>query len=44
MEQEDSAVSDEESEKVDKQESETETEIITKADGSRVLVMTMSIG
>ena len=44
MDQEDSAVSDEESEKVDKQESETKTEIITKPDGSRVLVMTMSIG
>ena len=37
-------LADEESEKVDKQESETNTEIITKPDGSRVLVMTMSIG
>lgn len=44
MGQEDSAVSDEESEQVDRQESETKTEIITKPDGSRVLVMTMSIG
>ena len=44
MEQEDSAVSDEESEKADKQESKTKTDIIVKPDGSRVLVMTMSIG
>jgi len=42
--QEDNAVSDEELEQVDKQESESKTEIIVKPDGSRVLVMTMSIG
>lgn len=44
MRQEDSTVSDEEVEQVDGQESETKTEIIVKPDGSRVLVMTMSIG
>ena len=44
MEQEDSDVSDEELEQVDKQESESKTDIIVKPDGSRVLVMTMSIG
>ena len=44
MEQEDSDVADEELEQVDKQESESKTEIIVKPDGSRVLVMTMSIG
>ena len=44
MRQEDSIVSDEEVEQVDGQESETKTEIIVKPDGSRVLVMTMSIG
>ena len=43
-EQEDNAVSDEELEKVDRQESETKTDIIVKPDGSRVLVVTMSIG
>ena len=37
-------VSDEESKQEDKQESESKTEIIVKPDGSRVLVMTMSIG
>ena len=42
--QEDNNVSDEELEQVDKQESESKTEIIVKPDGSRVLVMTMSIG
>ena len=35
---------DKELEQADRQESETKTEIITKPDGSRVLVMTMSIG
>ncbi|EOS22168.1 hypothetical protein C806_03792 [Lachnospiraceae bacterium 3-1] len=44
LEQEDNDVSDEELEQVDKQESESKTEIIVKPDGSRVLVMTMSIG
>ena len=44
MEQEDSDVADEELEQVDKQESESKTDIIVKPDGSRVLVMTMSIG
>ena len=44
MRQEDSTVSDGEVEQVDGQESETKTEIIVKPDGSRVLVMTMSIG
>ena len=37
-------VSDEELKQEDKQESESKTEIIVKPDGSRVLVMTMSIG
>ena len=37
-------LSDEELEQVDRQESESKTEIIVKPDGSRVLVMTMSIG
>ena len=37
-------LSDEELEQVDKQESESKTDIIVKPDGSRVLVMTMSIG
>ncbi|MDE7423102.1 MAG: hypothetical protein K2N51_05340 [Lachnospiraceae bacterium] len=37
-------LSDEELEQADSQESETTTEIIVKPDGSRVLVMTMSIG
>lgn len=37
-------LSDEELEQADSQESETKTEIIVKPDGSRVLVMTMSIG
>ena len=40
----DDDVSDEESKQEDKQESESKTEIIVKPDGSRVLVMTMSIG
>ena len=40
----DDDVSDEESKQKDKQESESKTEIIVKPDGSRVLVMTMSIG
>ena len=44
LEQEDDDVSDEESKQEDKQESESKTEIIVKPDGSRVLVMTMSIG
>ena len=44
LEQEDSDVSDEELEQVNKQESESKTDIIVKPDGSRVLVMTMSIG
>ncbi len=44
MEQEDNDVSDEELKQEDKQESESKTEIIVKPDGSRVLVMTMSIG
>ena len=44
LEQEDNDVSDEELEQEDKQESESKTEIIVKPDGSRVLVMTMSIG
>lgn len=44
LEQEDDDVSDEESKQKDKQESESKTEIIVKPDGSRVLVMTMSIG
>ena len=44
MEREDSDTSDEELEQVDKQESESKTDIIVKPDGSRVLVMTMSIG
>ena len=44
LEQEDNDVSDEESKQEDKQESESKTEIIVKPDGSRVLVMTMSIG
>ncbi len=35
---------DEELDRVDRQESKTKTEIIVKPDGSRVLVMTMSIG
>ena len=42
LEQED--VSDEELKQEDKQESESKTDIIVKPDGSRVLVMTMSIG
>ncbi len=42
--QEDNNVSDEELEQADKQESESKTDIIVKPDGSRVLVMTMSIG
>lgn len=37
-------LSDEELEQVDRQESETQTDIIVKPDGSRVLVVTMSIG
>lgn len=37
-------VSDEELEQADNQESETKTDIIVKPDGSRVLVVTMSIG
>ena len=37
-------LSDEELEQADKQESESKTDIIVKPDGSRVLVMTMSIG
>lgn len=37
-------LADKESEKADKQESKTKTDIIVKPDGSRVLVMTMSIG
>ncbi len=37
-------LSDEELEQADRQESETKTEIIAKPDGSRVLVLTMSIG
>ena len=44
VQEEDSAISDEEPEKADGQESETKTEIIVKPDGSRVLVMTMKIG
>ncbi len=44
LEQEDNDVSDEELKQEDKQESESKTEIIVKPDGSRVLVMTMSIG
>mgnify|MGYP007113609406 CR=1 FL=1 len=44
MEQEDSDAVDEELEQADKQESESKTDIIVKPDGSRVLVMTMSIG
>ena len=40
----DDNVSDEELKQEDKQESESKTEIIVKPDGSRVLVMTMSIG
>ena len=44
MRQEDSTVSDEEVEQAGSQESETTTEIIVKPDGSRVLMMTMSIG
>ena len=44
MEQENSDVSDEGLEQVDQQESESKTDIIVKPDGSRVLVMTMSIG
>ena len=44
MEQEDSDTSDEELEQVDKQESESKTDIIVKPDGSRVFVMTVSIG
>ena len=37
-------LSDEELEQVDKQESDSKTDIIVKPDGSRVLVVTMSIG
>lgn len=37
-------LADKESEKVDRQESKTKTDIIVRPDGSRVLVMTMSIG
>ena len=44
LEQEDNDISDEELKQEDKQESESKTEIIVKPDGSRVLVMTMSIG
>lgn len=44
LEQEDNDVSNEELDQEDKQESESKTEIIVKPDGSRVLVMTMSIG
>lgn len=44
MEQENSDVSDEGLEQADQQESESKTDIIVKPDGSRVLVMTMSIG
>ena len=44
LEQEEDDVSDEELKQEDKQESESKTEIIVKPDGSRVLVMTMSIG
>ncbi len=44
IEQEDSGVTDEELEQADKQESESKTDVIVKPDGSRVLVMTMSIG
>ena len=44
LEQEGNDVSDEELKQEDKQESESKTEIIVKPDGSRVLVMTMSIG
>lgn len=44
LEQEDDDISDEELKQEDKQESESKTEIIVKPDGSRVLVMTMSIG
>lgn len=44
LEQEDNDVSDEELKQEDKQESDSKTEIIVKPDGSRVLVMTMSIG
>ena len=44
LEQEDNDVSDEELKQEDKQESESKTDIIVKPDGSRVLVITMSIG
>ena len=44
LKQEDNNGSDEELKQEDKQESESKTEIIVKPDGSRVLVMTMSIG
>lgn len=37
-------LADKESEKADRQESKTKTDIIIRPDGSRVLVMTMSIG
>ena len=37
-------LADKESEKADRQESKTKTDIIVRPDGSRVLVMTMSIG
>ncbi len=37
-------LSDEELEQADKQESDSKTDIIVKPDGSRVLVVTMSIG
>lgn len=37
-------IKDKESEKADRQESKTKTDIIVRPDGSRVLVMTMSIG
>lgn len=40
----DKVMSDEELEKADNQESETKSDIIVKPDGSRVLVVTMSIG
>ena len=42
--EEERVLADEESEQTADQESETNTEIIVKPDGSRVLVMTMSVG